>query len=115
MQSNIEEVDELNSQQGNEIAQLSAQNASMQKKCNIFKEKVKSLNEKNKAWEASYKAQDDDLLRYGMEISRLNGQNSDLKRVLLSQDGSGRYMNNELSLQTPQSGTQHYLGRPGTM
>jgi len=64
-QANIVEVQELSGQKGHEITQLSAQNVSLQKKCNIFKDKVKLLNEKNRAWEGSYKAQSDDLVMHG--------------------------------------------------
>jgi len=115
LQANIEDVEEIRVQQRHEIAGLSAQNASMQKKCNIFKDKVKSLNGKNKAWEDSYKAQSNDLVLHGMEISRLNGRVSDLKSQLIRQ-GSGRYVNrNELSAQSTPQGRTHYLGHPGTM
>ena len=115
LQANIEDVEEIRVQQRHEIAGLSAQHASMQKKCNIFKDKVKSLNGKNKAWEDSYKAQSNDLVLHGMEISRLNGRVSDLKSQLIRQ-GSGRYVNrNELSAQSTPQGRTHYMGRPGTM
>merc|ERR1712032_1131694 len=79
LQASIGEVEETKGQQNQDIVMLSAQNASLQKKCNILKEKVTQLIEKNKAWEDSYKASSDDLVLHGMEISRLNGQVSDLK------------------------------------
>ena len=115
LQAKIEEGVELNGEQSQTIVKASAQKASLQRKCNIFKEKVKSLNEKNKAWEESYKAQSQDLVLHGMEISRLNGQVSELKRVMLSSEqGSDPFLNRELSLQTPQ-GRANYRGHPDTM
>mmetsp|Transcript_35074 Transcript_35074/g.73994 ORF Transcript_35074/g.73994 Transcript_35074/m.73994 type:complete len:1706 (-) Transcript_35074:109-5226(-) len=118
LRSNMEEYEEIREKERHELDRLSAQNASLQKKCNIFKDKIKSLNEKNKAWEVSYKAQSDDLVFHGMEISRLNGQVSDLKARLIRQ-GSGRYLVNRNELarsaqSTPQGGA-HYLGNPNTM
>ncbi|KAL7539525.1 hypothetical protein ACHAXR_009909 [Thalassiosira sp. AJA248-18] len=113
LQANIEEVDEIRGQMSHEISGLSTQNASLQKKCNIFKEKVKSLNEKNRAWEDSYKAQSDDFVQHGMEILRLNSQVSELKSQLIV--CSGRYVNQfSASAQTPQ-GRTNYPGHPGTM
>lgn len=90
----------------------------MQKKCNIFKDKVKSLNEKNRAWEESHKTQSNDLVLYGMEISRLNGRVSDLKSQLIRQ-GHGRHIASRgevpsSSQMTPQNRTD-YLGHPSTM
>ena len=83
LQANIQEYEEKSSQQQDMMAKLSAQNASLQQKCNIFKSNVKGLNEKNQAWEDSYKAQSNDLVQHGMEISRLNGRVSDLKSQLI--------------------------------
>ena len=71
-------------QQHDDIAELSAQNASLTKKCNIFKEKMKQLNEKVKTWEESYSEQSKDLVNYGMEISRLNVLATSLKEELFS-------------------------------
>ena len=114
LQSSIEEIEEISGQQGHEITGVSAQNASLQKKCNIFKEKVRSLNEKNKAWEDSYKAQSDDLVLHGMEISRLNGKVSELNSQLIRK-GPIRYVDQAFAASaTPQTRTQ-YLGHPGTM
>jgi len=70
LQADIEEVDELRQH-------YSAQNDVLQRKCIVFKEKIKELNEKNHEWELSYKSQSDELVR-------VNTQVSDLKRVLLS-------------------------------
>merc|ERR1711957_1028639 len=67
LQINIEEYEEMGSQQQDEITRLSAQHASMQKKCNIFKANLKGLTEKNQAWEDSYTAQSNDLVQHGME------------------------------------------------
>ena len=92
LQAQIEEYEEMGTQQQAEIVRLSAQHASMQKKCNLFKTNLKGLNEKNKAWEDSYTAQSNDLMSHGMEISRLNGRVSGLKSQLIRQ-GSGRYAN----------------------
>ena len=115
LQANIEDIEENRVQQRDKIAGHSAQNASMQKKRNIFKDKVKSLNEKNKAWEDSYNAQRNDLILHGMEISWLNGQVSDLKSQLIMQ-GPGRYVNrSELSTQSTPQGRTHYLGYTGIM
>jgi len=75
LQADIEEVDELRQY-------YSAQNDVLQRKCIVFKEKIKELNEKNHEWELSYKSQSDELVR-------VNTQVSDLKRVLLSSRQSG--------------------------
>lgn len=88
LQANIAESDEFRQQQNQEIVELKAQNATLQKKCDLFKEKVKSLNEKNKSWEESYKAQSNDLVLHGMEISRLNDLNSELKSQFI-REGPG--------------------------
>lgn len=77
----------------------------------MFKDTVKSLNEVNMAWEESYNAQSDDLVAHGMEISRLNAQVSDLKQAISSsRQSSDRFVNRELTLQTPQGGRPSYLG-----
>jgi predicted nucleotidyltransferase len=105
----------LKVQQRDEISQLSAHNVSLQKKCDKFKDLIRSLNEKNRAWEDSHKAQSNDLMSYGMEISRLNGKIASLKRFLNSTEQcSGRFMNRQRDLQTPQDGRTQ-LGYPGTM
>jgi len=118
MRANLEEAEDIRGQQSDEIAWFTAQISSLQKKCNIFKDKVKMLSGKNQAWEDSYKAQSDDLVLHGMEISRLNGEVSDLRSRLIRQGvTSGRSMNRGgemLPTQTPQSRTQ-YLNHPGTM
>ena len=73
------------------------------------------MNEKNRAWEDSHKTQSDDLMSYGMEISRLNGKIESLKRFLNStEQGSGRFMNHQQDIQTPQDGRTH-LDYSGTM
>ena len=114
-QNNSPKIEELKVQQRDEIAQLSAHNVSLQKKCDKFKDLIRSLNEKNRAWEDSHKTQSNDLMSYGMEISRLNGKIASLKRFLNStEQGSGRFMNRQRDLQTPQDGRTH-LGYPGTM
>ena len=118
LQSNIKEVEETRDQQRDEIAALEAQNASMQKKCNLFKDKVKSLSEKNRAWEESYKAQSNDLVLHGMEISRLNGRVSDLKSRLIRQ-GHGRHIagrgERPSSAQATPQNRADYFGHPSTM
>jgi hypothetical protein len=92
----------LKVQQRDEIAQLSAHNFSLQKKCDKFKDLIRSLNEKNRAWEDSHKTQSDDLNYYETEVSRLNGEIAFLKRVLNStEQGSGRSINRQRDLQTP--------------
>ena len=86
IRADLEEADE-------QREHLSAQNASLQKKCNIFKDKVKLLNEKNQSWGESYNAQNEDLVQHVREISRLNNQVRDLKSVLLSSQQSDAFMN----------------------
>ena len=111
----MSKIEDLKVQQRDGIAQLSAHNVSLQKKCDKFKDLIRSLNEKNRAWEDSHKTQSDDLMSYGMEISRLNGEIAFLKRVLNStEQGSGRSINRQRDLQTPQDGRTH-LGYPRTM
>jgi chromosome segregation ATPase len=115
LQNDTSKIEGLKTQQRNEIAQLSAENTSLKKKCDKFKDMIKSLNDKNRAWEDSYKAQSDDLMSHGMEITRLNGQLEGFKRVLNSSErGSDRFMNRQLHLQTPQEGRTH-MGYPETM
>jgi chromosome segregation ATPase len=115
LQSNLEQIEEVNLKQAKEIEKLSAQHASLEKKSNMFKDTVKSLNEVNRAWEESYNAQSDDLVSHGMEISRLNAQVSDLKRSINSiQHTSSRFVNRQLCLQTPQGGRPSSIG-PETM
>jgi hypothetical protein len=105
----------VRAQQDKEIAQLSAHCASLEKKSNMFKDTVKSLNDVNRAWEETYNAQTDDLVTHGMEISRLQAQVSGLKQaVAASQQSSNRIMNRELTAQTPQGDRQFYRV-PGTM
>jgi len=82
LQVDIEEVDGLRQH-------YSVQNEVLQRKCTVFKEKIKELNEKNHDWEMSYKLQSDELVR-------VNTQVSDLKRVLLSSRQS-----NEGFIQSP--------------
>jgi len=106
LQNNTPKIEELKVKQRDEIAQLSAHNVSLQKKCEKFKDMIRSLNEKT---------QSDDLMSYGMEISRLNGKIASLKRFLNStEQGPGRFMNRQRDLQTPQDGRTH-LGYLGTM
>ena len=94
---------------------MSAQHASLEKKSNMFKDTVKSLNEVNRAWEESYNAQSDDLVTHGMEISRLQAQVSDLKQAIAAiQQSSNRFMNRELTVQTPQGDRPFYM-MPGTI
>lgn len=103
LQNKFDRTEELNVQQSQDIAVLSAQRSSFEKKSNRFKETVKSLNEVNRVWEESYNAQSDDLFSYGKEISRLNNEVLDLKRALASnQHGSDRVMNREMNIQTLQ-------------
>ena len=110
LQEDVEEGELVKNEQSQKIAQGSSQIESLKTKCSILKEKVKSLIEKNKAWEDSYKAQSNDLVWHGMEISRLNGQNSELQRALLNSQSP-----NELSVHTPQQSRTQYPGHPGTM
>ena len=56
LQVDIEEVDELRQM-------YSTQNDVLQRKCTVFKEMIKELNEKNHEWEMSYKTQSDELVR----------------------------------------------------
>ena len=100
IRADLEEADE-------QREHLSAQNASLQKKCNIFKDKVKLLNEKNQAWEESYNAQNEDLVQHVREISRLNNQVTDLKRVLLSSQQSAAFMNRNSAPQGEYRRTSH--------
>lgn len=111
LRNDLEKIEEVKVKQSKEIAQVSAQHASLEKKCNMFKDTVKSLNEVNRAWEESYNAQSDDLVAHGMEISRLNTLVSDLKQALSSsRQSSDRFVNRELTLQTPQGDRPSYLG-----
>eukprot|EP00804_Cyclotella_cryptica_P023560 CCRYP_011914-RC/>CCRYP_011914-RC protein AED:0.04 eAED:0.04 QI:148/1/1/1/1/1/3/369/1668 len=73
--------------QHNDISELLVKNASLTKKCDIFKEKMKQLNNKVRDWEASYKLQNQDLVDYGREISRLNTEKNTLKEELLAVRG----------------------------
>lgn len=82
---------------------MSAQHASLEKKSNMLKNTVKSLNEVNRAWEDSYNSQSEDLVTHGMEISRLQAQVSDLKRAIVSShQTSNHFMNHDFAVQTPQ-------------
>lgn len=78
---------ESNSKQHHDINDLLAQNASLTKKSNLFKEKLKQLNEKLRDWETSYRLQSKDLVDYGREISRLNTEKNTLKAELLAVRG----------------------------
>ncbi|KAL7553869.1 hypothetical protein ACHAWF_018640 [Thalassiosira exigua] len=110
----MEEIEETKDQQSKRAVELSDQVASLQKKSAIFKDKVKLLNQKNKAWEDSYNAQSDDLVKHTMEISRLNRVASELNAQLIRQ-GPSRHVNRDfLAAQTPQGRTS-YLNHPGTM
>jgi hypothetical protein len=106
----------LKRQQRDEIAQLSGHNVSLQKKCDKFKDLIKSLNEQNRAWEDSHKTQNNDLMSYGMEIKRLNGQIETMKRVLNSSEqvSTNRPTSRQLHLETPQE-SRSRMGYPKTM
>ena len=73
--------------QHQEINELMVKNAALTKKCNIFKEKMKQLNNKVRDWESSYQLQNQDLVDYGREISRLNAEKNTLKEELLAVRG----------------------------
>ena len=73
--------------QHDDINELMVKNASLTKKCNIFKEKMKQLNNKVRDWESSYQLQNQDLVDYGREISRLNVEKNTLKEELLAVRG----------------------------
>ncbi|KAL3806534.1 hypothetical protein ACHAXA_001753, partial [Cyclostephanos tholiformis] len=111
LESNASNIEELKRQQRDEIAQLSGHNISLQKKCDKFKALLKSLNEQNRAWEDSHKTQNNDLMSYGMEIKRLNGQIESMKRVLNS---SEHPKSRQIHHQTPQEGKSR-LGYPDTV
>ena len=73
MQIKVEEADERREQ-------LLAESLSLEKKSNILKDKVKSLNDKNKQWEESYGVQRG-------EVNRLANQLTDLKKLLCLDSG----------------------------
>ena len=64
-----------------------AQNNILNKKCDLFKDKLKQLNSKLSNWEQSYSLQSKDIVDYGREISRLTAEKNRLKAELLSVDG----------------------------
>jgi hypothetical protein len=67
--------------------ELLAHNTTLNKKCNLLKEKLKQQNFKLSDWEASYKLQSKDLVDYGRELSRLTVLNNTLKTELLAVRG----------------------------
>ncbi len=85
----------------NELANNSAQISKLQSKYSKLKILITQLNDKNRSWEQSnkvqieenmkreekYKAQNEDLYRYGLEISRLQGLVDSLKSELVSVRG----------------------------
>ncbi|KAL7473399.1 hypothetical protein ACHAXS_013851 [Conticribra weissflogii] len=118
----------------NELANSSAQISKLQSKYSKLKILITQLNDKNRSWEQSnkvqieenmkreekYKAQNEDLYRYGLEISRLQGLVDSLKSELVSVRGSTeRYRTrmdriNQLSVSSPH-GTTHLLDKPNTL
>ena len=97
----LEQAEEIKSQQSNEIAEKTMHSAKLSNKCSKLKEYLKQLNDKNRKWEESYKAQVEEnskreesyksqmeeIYRYGMEISRLQGLVNSLKSELASVRG----------------------------
>jgi chromosome segregation ATPase len=73
--------------QHQEMNELLAHNNTLNKKCNLLKEKLKQQNFKLSDWEASYKLQSKDLVDYGRELSRLTVLNNTLKTELLAVRG----------------------------
>ncbi|KAL7487364.1 hypothetical protein ACHAW6_012967 [Cyclotella cf. meneghiniana] len=100
--------------QHQEINELMVKNAALTKKCNIFKEKMKQLNNKVRDWESSYQLQNQDLVDYGREISRLNAEKNTLKEELLAVRGSSERYKSKLNrinqaVNTPDGSKQHHL------
>jgi septal ring factor EnvC (AmiA/AmiB activator) len=83
----LEQAGDNQSKQHSDINELLQQNTSLNKKCNLFKEKLKQLNGKLHDWEISYKLQSKDLVDYGREISRLTVEKNTLKAELLAVRG----------------------------
>lgn len=83
----LEQSGDNQSKQHSDINELLQQNTSLNKKCNLFKEKLKQLNGKLHDWETSYKLQSKDLVDYGREISRLTVEKNTLKAELLAVRG----------------------------
>lgn len=83
----IEQSRDEQTKQHHDINELLAQNTTLNKKCNLFKEKLKQQNSKLNDWEASYKLQSKDLVDYGRELSRLIVEKNTLKAELLAVRG----------------------------
>eukprot|EP00956_Cyclotella_meneghiniana_P042609 scaffold248628_cov76-Cyclotella_meneghiniana.AAC.1 len=116
----MEQLGDDQTKQHHDINELLAQNATLSKKCNLFKEKLKQQNLKLSDWEASYKLQSKDLVDYGRELSRLTVEKNTLKAELLAVRGSSERYRSKLNRihdqsvinSTPDGGVQSY--RPTT-
>jgi len=127
-------AEKLIEEKSNELDDNSSQISKLQSKYSKLKILITQLNDKNRSWEQSnkaqieenikreekYKAQNEDLYRYGLEISRLQGLVDSLKSELVSVRGSTeRYRSrmdriNQLSVSSP-NGTTHLLDKPSTL
>ena len=88
----MELLGDAQTKQHHDINELLAQNATLNKKCNLFKEKLKQQNLKLNDWETSYKLQSKDLVDYGRELSRLTVEKNTLKAELLAVRGVSESM-----------------------
>ena len=83
----MQQYDYAQTKQHQNTHELQAQIVTLNKKCNLFKEKLKQSNVKLNEWEASYKIQHKDIVNYGSEISRLTVEKNTLKAELLAVRG----------------------------